>query len=111
MLNIIEKGIRGGLCSFSSQYYAEVEDQNKESIAYIDANNLYGFIMLQKLPVEGFEWINVESKDTQEILKTPCILEVDIEYPKELFEDHKDNRLVPKKYMLSKNQEIVPKVI
>jgi hypothetical protein len=48
---------------------------------------------------------NVEGKDIQDIFKTPCILEVDIECPKELFEDHKDYPLAPEKYLVSKNQE------
>jgi hypothetical protein len=52
MLNMIEKGIRGGLCSLGSLYHAEVKDQSKESITYIDANNLYGFIMMYKLPIK-----------------------------------------------------------
>lgn len=28
---------------------------------YRDENNLYGWIMLQKLPVDGFEWRNYKS--------------------------------------------------
>ena len=33
-------------------------DENKESsyIEYIDANNLFGCAMSQKLPVNGFKW-------------------------------------------------------
>ena len=35
-------------------------DKNKESsyIQYLDANNFYGWAMYQKLPKNGFEWIN-----------------------------------------------------
>ena len=34
-------------------------DKNKESsyIQYLDANNLYGWEMSQKLPVNGSKWI------------------------------------------------------
>ena len=34
-------------------------DKNKESsyLKYCDANNLYGWEMSQKLPVNNFEWI------------------------------------------------------
>ena len=33
-------------------------DKNKESsyIQYLDAKNLYGWIMSQKLSVDGFKW-------------------------------------------------------
>ena len=35
-------------------------DENKESsyIKSLDANNLYGSAMSEKLPVNGFKWIN-----------------------------------------------------
>ena len=33
-------------------------DKNKESSTYaLDMNNLYGWVMSQKLPVDTFEWI------------------------------------------------------
>ena len=34
-------------------------DKNEESsyIQYLDANNLYGWVMSQKLPVNGFKWV------------------------------------------------------
>ena len=33
-------------------------DKNMESVylMYLDENNLYGWAMFQKLPVEGFKW-------------------------------------------------------
>ena len=34
-------------------------DKNKESsyIQYLDQNNLYGWVMSQKLPVDRFKWV------------------------------------------------------
>ena len=34
-------------------------DENEKSlyILYVDANNLYGWAMIQKLLVDGFKWI------------------------------------------------------
>ena len=71
MLLMIEKGIRRGMCHTICRYakvnnkYMKDYDDNKESsyIQYWDENNLYGWSMSQKLPVNNFEWI----KDTSQI--------------------------------------------
>ena len=65
MLLMGEKGIRGGICNVIHRYaksnnkYIKNYDKNKESsyIQYLDANDLYGWTMPQKLPVIGFEWV------------------------------------------------------
>ena len=51
--------------SFSTQHarannkYMKNYDENKESsyIQYLDPNNLYGWAMSQKLPVNRFKWM------------------------------------------------------
>ena len=62
MLLVIEKGIRGGICQ-SIYRYAKANNKymnnyNKGIISsylvYLDANNLYGWAMSQKLPVNVF---------------------------------------------------------
>ena len=65
MLLMVEKGIRGGICHAIHWYakannkYMEDSDKNKESsyLKYQDVNNLYGWAMSQRLPVNKFEWI------------------------------------------------------
>ena len=65
MLLMFEEGIRGGICHAVHRYakanneYMKNYDKNKESsfIVYLDANNLYGWAMSQKLPVGSFEWV------------------------------------------------------
>ena len=65
MLLMIEEGIRGGICHSIQRYakannkYMKNYDENKESsyIQYLDVNNLYGWAMSQKLPVNDFKWI------------------------------------------------------
>ena len=69
MLLIVEKGIRGGICHSIHQYvkvnnkYMKNYDKNKESpcLKYWNVNNLYGWVMSQKLPVNGFKWVENES--------------------------------------------------
>ena len=76
-------------------------DKNTESlyIKYLDANNLYGWGMSQKLPVNDFESIKKEElsnypegfiKNYDENGNIVYFLELDIDYPKELFNLHKD---------------------
>ena len=45
-------------------------DKNIQSlyIEYLDANNLYGWAMSQKLPAESFKW--VKQKTYQNLMKT-----------------------------------------
>lgn len=76
MLLMIEKGIRGGVLGGVRIAYDETKP--KKSIAYLDANNLYGWALCQSLPVRGFKWM----ADLDNWREIPCILEVDFEYPK-----------------------------
>ena len=58
-------------------------------LLYLNANNLYGLVMSQKLPVNGFKWVTNVSRFHEDFIKSynensnkEYILEVDIEYPK-----------------------------
>ena len=46
-------------------------DKNKLSlyIVYVNANNLYGYAMSQKLPVDGFEWVEDLSIIDEDFIK------------------------------------------
>ena len=69
MLLMVEKGIRGGICHAIHRYskanysYMKDSDKHKESLFlnYWDVNNLYGWKMSEKLPVNNFEWIEEAS--------------------------------------------------
>ena len=64
MLMMVEKGIRGGIFhaihrpAKANNKYMKSYNKNIESsyVMYLDANNLYGWEMFQKLPVNGFKW-------------------------------------------------------
>ena len=67
-LMMIEEGIRGGMCNAiqrnakANNKYLKNYDINTESsyLEYLDANNLYGREMSQKLPVSDFWWVEKE---------------------------------------------------
>ena len=70
MLLMIEAGSRGGMCQ-STRGYAEANnkymknyDESTESsyLMYLDVNNLYGWAIPKKLPVNGFKCENDLSK-------------------------------------------------
>ena len=66
MLLMSEERIRGEICQSVHRYakannkFMKDYDKNIEPLylAYLDANNLYGWEMSQKLPVNGFKWEN-----------------------------------------------------
>ncbi len=103
MYMMIEKGIRGGISTVmkrhaeSNHKYLSDYDKSKISkfIEYLDANNLYGWAMSQKLPVREFRWM--EPNELGNWRSIPCILEVDLEYPKELHDLHNEYPLAPEK--------------
>ena len=95
MLLMVEEGIRGGIChsihrhAKANNKYMNNYDKNEESsyIQYLDTNNLYGWAMSQKLPVNGFKWIEDTSEINEEFIKNykensnkGYILEVDVKY-------------------------------
>ena len=64
---------------------------------YIDANNWYGWVMSEKLPVNGFKWVKKLCEFNEDFIKyydensdKGHILDVDVEYPKNLFNLHKN---------------------
>ena len=112
MLLMIEKGIRGGISIISNRYGKAnnkyMKDYNKKELSkylmYLDANNLYGAAMSEKLPVHSFKKMSNEELENlynnqivQVWEKTPCILEVDLIYPEELHYLHNDYPLCPER--------------
>ena len=83
-----------------------VASELSKYIAYLDANNLYGWAMSKPLPTHSFEWMKVSELKTLE--KHSCILEVDLEYPKSLHDLHSDYPLAPEQIEVNKVTKLIP---
>ncbi|XP_072033622.1 uncharacterized protein [Amphiura filiformis] len=115
MAMMIEKGIRGGVSMISTRYseannkyMGSDYDPSKPSkyIQYLDNNNLYGWAMSQPLPTGGFEWMTPKQLDSWD--EIPCILEVDLEYPKKLHDLHNDYPLAPERVTVNRVEKLIP---
>ena len=118
---MVEEGIRGGICHSIHRYakannkYMKNYNSNEELsyIQYLDANNLYGWEMSKKLPVNGFKWtdnniINEEFiKYYNENDKKGYILEVHVKYPKKLHDLHSDLPFLPERMEINKCKKLV----
>ena len=98
MYRLFEKSIRGGI-GVCNTHYVKAENsytitkqlfpaKDDMSIMYVDANNLYGSALSQKLPVSDFEvlenpetidWLTVDTEGDY-----GYVLEVDLEYPEHI---------------------------
>ena len=83
-------------------------------LMYLDSNNLYGWAMSQKLPVNGFKWAKKLSKFNKTFIRNydenrdqGYFLEVDVEYPKELFDLHKDLPFLPESKKVNKVEKLI----
>ena len=115
-----EKGSRSGISYISNRYnkankkYWKSCDPKQESkhTMYWDANNLSGYAMSKFFPTSGFKWIGPKEFDLHSYTSNSskgCVLEVDLEYPKELRELLNGYSLAPdkieiKREMLSEYQ-------
>ena len=103
MLLMTENGIRGGSsyigCRESVANNKCLPDSFDESqpskfIAYLDANNLYGWAMSEPLPVGEYKWMSradikkLRIRDLPDDDEYGYVFEVDLEYPAELHDRH-----------------------
>ena len=117
MLLQFEKGIRGGIATAVHKYaksnnkYMKNYDSTKQRayFMYVDTNNLYGYAMRKKLPVDNFQWETNLSIFTQDFIKnyyeesdTGYLLFVDVIYPENLREKHKYLPFLPEKVKRNK---------
>ena len=97
MLLMVEQGTRGGIgqviCKYAKANNKHMKNFDKDTesshLKYLDVNNLCGWAMTKKLPVNGFEWVEDLSHFKEGFIKSydedsnkGCFLEVDVEYRK-----------------------------
>ena len=92
-------------------------DKSIESsyLMYLDANNLYGWAMSLKRPLISFKWVKKLSKFNESFIKKGYnensdrgyFLEVDVEYPKNLFNLHKDLLFSPERKKIEKCNKLI----
>ena len=130
MLLMVEKGIRGGICHSIHRYakannkYMQNYNNNEESsyIQYLDTNNLYGWAMSKKLPVNGFKWLDTSEtsalacsdKINEDFIKNydenndkGYILEVDVKYLEILHKLHSDLPFLSERMEVNKCKKLV----
>ena len=117
ILLMVKKGIRGGICRSIYRYskannkYMIDYDKNKKSsyIQYWILNNLYGWAMSQKLPVDNIEWIKDTSQFNEDFIKNynkvsneGYFLEIDAQYFEKLHDLHNDLPFLPERMKIEK---------
>ncbi|XP_077279082.1 uncharacterized protein LOC143906713 [Temnothorax americanus] len=109
MLLFVESGIRGGLSQCSLRYarannrHVPTNDSSQPTtyLMYYDVNNLYGWAMSESLPYANFQWLddpeNFDATTVPADSNVGYILEVDLEYPRDLHDAHADLPLCPRR--------------
>ena len=123
MLLMVEKGIWGRIIQAvkryvkaNNKYMKDLYSPDEESIylQYLDANNLYGWAVVQNLPTHEFKWKKGEDFTPEKIdelakkYKRGYILEVDVAYPKELHENHNELPFLTERMKIGRVEKVVP---
>ena len=91
-------------------------NEDSSYIQYLDANNLYGWAMSKKLPVNGFKWLDSDkiNKINEDFIKNynendnkGYILEVDVKYSKRLHELHSDLPFLSERMEINKCKKLI----
>ena len=121
MLLMVEKGIKARICQAIHRYakaiskYIKNYDKNIESsyLMYLDANNLFGWVISQRLPIYDFEWMEQLPEFDERFIKNYdekndkwSILEVDVEFRKSLFNLYCESSFLAERKKIGKTQKV-----
>ena len=110
MHSLLEQNIRGGVVFCSERYFLNRPNDFTSDVIYVDMNNLYGHAMSALLPYSSYEWINVSDLEKIDWYNVNTegeigfILEVDLEYPRDLHDKHFDFPVGPVNQDINFNQ-------
>ena len=116
----LEKMKRGGISVISKRhakannpYLPNYDEEEENSYIYqVDCNNLYGWSMCQNLPTDGIEWCQNFNEDMINNYNSSdsvgYVLEVDLEYPESLHDEHTDYPLAPEHLVIDKCKKLTP---
>ena len=118
MFMLFEKGTRGGISYISNRYskankkYLKSYGPKQKSKHIIYLDNLYGYAMTIFFARSGFKWIDPKELGLNYTINSSkgCVLEVGLEYPKELHELHNDYPLAPDKIEIKRMSEYQLKI-
>ena len=93
----------------NNKYMGEEYDPSQPSkyITYLDANNLYVWAMSKPLPTGNFMLM----KTLNNWRNHSCILEVDLEYPKQLHELHNEYPVAPESLNVGNVDKLIPNLM
>ncbi|XP_054276530.1 uncharacterized protein LOC128995537 [Macrosteles quadrilineatus] len=100
MFLMVEKGIRGGITQCikrhsvaNNKYISKDPNVPSKYLIYLDANNLYREALSRHIPYAGLKWcddLDIDIESIPDDADEGYILEVDLEYPQTLHDDHAD---------------------
>ena len=117
-LDFVRASIRGGMCGTYHKRHWKANnpkccdyDPAKPTnwMLLLDANNLYGGVMMEPLPSGDFEWVEKDVK-LEDILATAdnasqgYFVMVDLEYPTTLHDEHQDFPLAPEHMKITRTR-------
>ena len=118
MYTFIEKNLRGGITTINHRHFKANNEYLKDHdstlpssfIHYTDSNNLYGIGLSSKMPIKDFRWLSEGEIKDFDVTKTNAdgdycyILEVDLEYPPHLHDQHNDYPLAVEKKTIEESE-------
>ena len=125
MLLMVEKGIRKGKCDCIYQYakannkymknYVKIKESSR--LQYWDVYNLYGWVILQKVPGNNFEQIKDTCHFNKNFIKNyngesdeGYFLVFDVQHIEKLQELHSDLPFLPERMKIEKIKKLVAKL-
>ena len=99
--------------SANNSYMGDQYDPSQESscLQYLDANNLYGWMMSQPLQTGRFRWIDIKPDVISKLAAHTdkgYMLQVNVSYPREFHNSHNDLPFMCERLKIGSVEKLVP---